>query len=156
MADRRVRRALERASGVGEVAVVGGLERAINIWIDADRLAAYRLPIGEVRAALASQNADLPGGNITSSTNEQTLRTFGRITDPRDFNDLVIKTVNGAPIRIRDIGWAEDGTKERRSFSMLNGVPTVVLQIRRQSGANTVETIDAVKAPAGAGSSPAA
>ena len=145
IADRRIRRALERASGVGEVAVVGGLERAINIWIDADRLAAYRLPIGEVRAALASQNADLPGGNITSSTNEQTLRTFGRITDPRDFNDLVIKTVNGAPIRIRDIGWAEDGTKERRSFSMLNGVPTVVLQIRRQSGANTVETIDAVK-----------
>ena len=145
IADRRIRRALERASGVGEVAVVGGLERAINIWIDADRLAAYRLPIGEVRAALASQNADLPGGNITSPTTEQTLRTFGRITEPRDFNDLVIKTVNGAPIRVRDIGWAEDGTKEQRSFSMLNGVPTVVLQIRRQSGANTVDAIDAVK-----------
>ena len=127
------------------MAVVGGLERAINIWIDADRLAAYRLPIGEVRAALASQNADLPGGNITSPTTEQTLRTFGRITEPRDFNDLVIKTVNGAPIRVRDIGWAEDGTKEQRSFSMLNGVPTVVLQIRRQSGANTVDAIEAVK-----------
>ena len=80
MADRRVRRALERASGVGEVAVVGGLERAINIWIDADRLAAYRLPIGEVRAALASQNADLPGGNITSPT---TNRHSGRSVESR-------------------------------------------------------------------------
>jgi HAE1 family hydrophobic/amphiphilic exporter-1 len=145
IADRRIRRSLERASGVAEVSIVGGLERAINIWIDADRLAAYRLPIGDVRSALASQNADLPGGNITSRTTERTLRTFGRITNPADFNDLVIKTVDGAPIRVRDIGWAEDGTKEQRSFSLLNGVPTVILQIRRQSGANTVATIDDVK-----------
>ncbi len=143
IADKTVKRAVERASGVGEVAVVGGLERAINIWVDADRLAAYRMPIADVSAALARQNADLPGGNITGPTTEQTLRTFGRITDPREFNNLVITTVNGSPIRIRDIGWAEDGTKEQRSFSLLDGVPTVVLQIRRQTGANTVATIDA-------------
>jgi HAE1 family hydrophobic/amphiphilic exporter-1 len=145
IADKTVRRSLERANGVGEVTVVGGLERAINIWVDADRLAAYRMPITEVREALARQNADLPGGNITGPTSEQTLRTFGRITDPREFNNLVIKTVDRSPIRVRDIGWAEDGTKEQRSFSMLDGVPTIVLQIRRQSGANTVATIDAAK-----------
>jgi len=145
IADRTVRRALERAGGVGEVSVIGGLERAINIWIDAERLAAYRLPIGEVRTALARQNADLPGGNITSGSAEQTLRTFGRIADPRDFNDLVIKTVNGVPIRVRDVGWAEDGTKEPRSFSMLNGIPTVIVQVRRQTGANTMATIEGVK-----------
>jgi HAE1 family hydrophobic/amphiphilic exporter-1 len=145
IADKTVRRALERAAGVGEVEIVGGLERAINIWVDADRLAAYRLPITDVRTALARQNADLPGGNVTSTTTEQTLRTLGRMTDPRAFNDLVIKTVNGAPIRVRDIGWAEDGTKEQRSLSRLNGVPTVILEIRRQSGANTVATIEALK-----------
>ena len=145
IADKVVRRALERAAGVGEVRVVGGLERAINIWVDADRLAAYRLPITEVRTALARQNADLPGGNVTTSTTEQTLRTLGRLTDPRDFNDLVIKTVNGAPIRVRDIGYAEDGTKEQRSLSRLNGTPTVILEVRRQSGFNTVAAIEAVK-----------
>ena len=146
LADKTVRRALERSAGVGEVMIVGGLERAINVWVDADRLAAYRLPIGDVRNAIERQNADLPGGNVTSGGTEQTLRTLGRITDPRDFNDLVIKTVDGAPVRVRDIGWAEDGTKEQRSLALLDGVPTVIVEIRRQSGANTVATIDAVRA----------
>ena len=63
----------------------------------------------------------------------------------RAFNDLVIATVNGAPIRVQDIGWAEDGTKEQRSLARLNGAPTVILEVRRQSGANTVEVIKAVK-----------
>ena len=146
IADKVVRRALERSAGVGEVMLIGGLERAINIWVDADRLAAYRMPIGDVRAALQRQNADLPGGNVTTAKSEQTLRTLGRITDPRDFNDLVIKTVNGSPIRVRDVGHAEDGTKEQRTLSLLDGVPTVTLEIRRQSGANTVAAIEAVKA----------
>lgn len=146
IADKIVKPRIERSSGVGEVQIVGGLERAINIWVDADRLAAYRLPITEIQTALTRQNADVPGGNVTSGSSEQVLRTMGRLQDPDAFNDLVIKTVSGAPIRIRDIGWAEDGTKEQRSVSRLNGVPTVVLDVRRQIGANTVELIDAVKA----------
>ncbi len=70
---------------------------------------------------------------------------MGRITDPKAFDDLVITTVNGSPIRVRDIGHAEDGTKEQRSLSRLNGVPTVQLQVRRQSGANTIAVIESVK-----------
>jgi hydrophobic/amphiphilic exporter-1 (mainly G- bacteria), HAE1 family len=136
---------LERSVGVGEVLIVGGLERAINVWIDADRLAAYQISITAVRDAIQRQNADIPGGNVTSGAREQVLRTMGRITDPEAFNDLVIATVNGSPIRVRDIGRAEDGTKEQRSLSRLNGVPTVQLQVRRQSGANTIEVIESVK-----------
>ena len=145
IADKIVKPRLERSSGVGEVQIVGGLERTINIWVDADRLAAYRMPITEVQTALARQNQDAPGGNVTAGATEQLLRTTGRITDPEAFNDLVIKNVNGAPIRVRDIGRAEDGTKEQRSIARLNGVPTVVLEIRRQIGSNTIEVIDAVK-----------
>ena len=146
IADKVVKPRIERSSGVGEVRIVGGLERAINIWVDSDRLAAYKLPITEVQNALVRQNADVPGGNVTTGDNEQVLRTMGRVADAESFNDLVIKTVNGAAIRVRDIGWAEDGTKEQRSVSRLNGVPTVVLEVRRQTGANTVALIDAVKA----------
>jgi HAE1 family hydrophobic/amphiphilic exporter-1 len=65
LADKVLRPQLERASGVGEVTIVGGLQRAINVWIDAARLAAYRLPITAVRNAVARQNADVPGGNVT-------------------------------------------------------------------------------------------
>jgi HAE1 family hydrophobic/amphiphilic exporter-1 len=145
IADKIVKPQLERSSGVGEVEIVGGLERAINVWVDADRLAAYNLPITTVRDALSRQNADLPGGNVTTNAREQTLRTMGRVVDPKSFGDLVIATRNGAPIRIRDIGYAEDGTKEQRSLSRMNGVPTVTLSIRRQSGANTVAVIEGLK-----------
>jgi HAE1 family hydrophobic/amphiphilic exporter-1 len=145
LADKTVRVQLERVSGVGEVQVVGGLDRAINVWIDADRLAAYQLSISQVEDALQRQNADVPGGNVTTNKEELTLRTLGRFTDARQFNDLVIANVNGAPVRLRDVGRVEDGTKEQRSFSRLNGVPTVTLDIRRQSGANTVEVIRGLK-----------
>jgi len=146
MADKMVKPRLERSSGVGEVTIVGGLERAINVWIDANRLAAYRLPITAVRDALVRQNVDVPGGNVTAGAQEQTLRTMGRIADPRAFNDLVVAKVNGTPIRVQDIGWVEDGTKEQRSTSRLDGVPTVTLEVRRQSGASTIAVIEAAKA----------
>ncbi len=146
IADKTVKVDIERASGVGEVRLVGGLSRAVNVWVDANRLAAYQIPIASVRDAIARQNADLPGGNVTTGRSEQSLRTMGRIVDPRSFNDLVVATVNGAPIRVRDIGAAEDGTKEQRSAARINGVPSVVLEVRRQSGENTVAVIEAVKA----------
>jgi HAE1 family hydrophobic/amphiphilic exporter-1 len=146
IADKTVKVDLERALGVGEVRLVGGLSRAVNIWVEADRLAAYQMPITAVRDAIVRQNADLPGGNVTAGRQEQSLRTIGRVVDPRAFNDLVIATINGAPVRVRDIGYAEDGTKEQRSTVRVNGVPTVILEIRRQSGANTVAVIRAVKA----------
>ena len=126
--------------------VVGGLDRAINIWIDAERLAAYQIPIPLFAQLSTRQNADVPGGNVNTGKEELMLRTLGRFTDPRDFEDLVIANVNGAPIQLRDVGRVEDGTKEQRSLSRLNGVPTVTLEIRRQSGANTIEVINGIKA----------
>jgi len=147
--DKIVRPQLERAEGVGEVDVVGGLQRAINVWIDSERLAAYKLPITTVRNALQRQNADVPGGNVEAGRRELVLRTLGRFTDPRDMEELVIANINGAPIKIRDIGRVEDGTKEQRSLAHLNGTPTVTLEIRRQSGANSVAVIRNVKAQLG-------
>ncbi|MCC6822681.1 MAG: efflux RND transporter permease subunit [Verrucomicrobia subdivision 3 bacterium] len=145
IADKIIKTQIERSPGVGEVNVIGGLARAINVWVDADRLAAYQLPITAVRDAVERQNANTPGGNVTTAQREQTLRTMGRLTDAKAFNDLVITTRNGSPIRVRDIGWAEDGTKEERSLSRLNGELNVTLEVIRQSGANTVAVIEGVK-----------
>lgn len=145
IADKIIKVQLERSAGVGEVRLEGGLERAINIWIDPERLEAYQIPITEVREALVRQNTDVPGGNVTGSDREMTLRTMGRFTESKDFNELVVRTVDSQPVRIRDLGYAEDGTKEQRSVARLNGVPTVTIEVRRQSGANTVEVIEAAK-----------
>ena len=145
LADKVVKVQLERSTGVGEVSIVGDLERSINIWVDAERLNAYQIPITQVREALQRQNAESPGGNVTGAVREETLRTMGRIENPEEFNDLLITRINGEPVRVRDIGHAEDGTKEQRSLSRLNGLPCVTLEVRRQSGSNTVEVIEGVK-----------
>jgi HAE1 family hydrophobic/amphiphilic exporter-1 len=154
-AERIVKERLERSTGVGEVDVNGGIRRAINVWVDPDKLVAYNLPITAVQDAIVRQNADIPGGNVTGAVREQQLRTMGKIADPQKFNDLVVTTIKNQPIRIKDLGYAEDGTKELRSAARLwkkpeaNVAPvpltTVTLEIKRQSGANTVEVIEGVK-----------
>ncbi|HEY4330072.1 MAG TPA: efflux RND transporter permease subunit, partial [Phycisphaerae bacterium] len=145
LADKVVKIQLERASGVGDVNIVGGLQRAINVWLDADKLAARNLPVSTVRQAVVRQNSDIPGGNLTDAMQERPVRMPGRLPSAEDFNEIVISKINGNVIRLRDVGRAEDGTKEQRSLSTLNGQPTVILEIRRQSGENTVATINAVK-----------
>jgi HAE1 family hydrophobic/amphiphilic exporter-1 len=145
IADKTVRPFLERVAGVGDVSIDGGLERAIDVRIDVDRLAAYRIPITAVRTALQRQNAEIPGGNVDAGRREIALRTLGRFSDARAFQNLVVATVNGSPVRLSDIGTVEDGTKEQRSASRLDGVPTVSLEVRRQAGANTIAVIEGVK-----------
>src|SRR5262245_39494549 len=161
LADNVVRKQLERSNGVGEITIVGGITRSINVWADADRLTAYRIPITDVRDAVVRQNADVPGGNVDNGRRELTLRTMGRVVDPSSFNDLVIKTIGGSPVRVRDIGYAEDGTKEQRSLSRLTdltaatddpkkraqapSIPSVTIEVRRQAGANTMAVIEDVK-----------
>src|SRR4029434_1327728 len=109
LADKIVKVQLERSKGVGLVRITGGPERAIDVRVDADKLAAYQLPITVVRDAVARQNSDVPGGNVTGEAREQVLRTMGQLTTAEAFNELTITTIGGAPIRVKDIGRAEDG-----------------------------------------------
>ncbi len=145
MADRYVKGTIESARGVGQVNIEGAVERAIQVNIEASRLAAYRLSIMQVHDAIVAQNAEVPGGRIDGKYQEINLRTLGRMPSARDFNRLVVSTVDNVPVRIADLGTAVDLTKERRTLARYNGEPAVVLQIQRQSGMNTVEVIDAVK-----------
>ena len=146
LADKVVKEQVERSDGVGVVNLVGGRSRSMNIWIDSQKLASFGLSISQVRDAVVRQNFDVPGGRVTSGGTEQNLRTMGKLNVPQDFDDIIVAQVNGALIRVRDIGRTEDGTKEERSLARLNGVPSVTLEVQRQSGANTVAVIESVKA----------
>jgi hydrophobic/amphiphilic exporter-1 (mainly G- bacteria), HAE1 family len=145
IADKIVKEKLETGRGVGEVDLVGEAERTININVDPDRLAAQGIPITAVRDAVVRENSEVPGGNITGQQREQTLRTMGRLQDAAAFGEVVIATNNGTPVRLRDVATVEDGTAERRSIARLNGETSVSLNIRRQSGANTIDVIESVK-----------
>lgn len=145
LADRYVKDVIESAPGVGQVLLSGVEERAIQVEIDARRLAAYKLSITQVHEALTQQNVEIPGGRVDAGFRELNLRTIGRLHHARDFMDLVVATVDDTPIRLRDLGKVRNGQKERRSLARLDGEAAVVLQVQRQSGSNTLEVINAVK-----------
>ena len=145
LADRNVKNVIESSHGIGEVTIAGAADRAIQVNIDARRLAAHRLSILEVREALVRQNAEVPGGRMDEGRRERALRTMGRVRHSRDFADLVVKTVQGTAIRLSDLGDVRDGTKEIRTLARLNGKPAVVIQVHRQSGENTVAVIEGVE-----------
>src|SRR5690606_16251876 len=109
LADKIVKEQIERSDGVGEVSLVGGRLRTMNLWVDADKLTSYGMSVTEVRDAIMRQNLDVPGGNITGRYEESVLRTVGKLPDEESFSNLIIKYVDGSPIRIKDIGRAEDG-----------------------------------------------
>ena len=144
-ADRFVKGVIESSRGVGSVSIAGAAERAIQVEVDASRLAGYELSILQVRDALTRQNAESPGGRVDEGFRERALRTLGRVQDSRDFPDLVIDTIGGAPIRLSDLSEVRDNTKEVRTLARLNGQPAVVLQVQRQSGENTVAVIESIK-----------
>ena len=146
IADKQIKESLSSLNGVGNVAVVGGRKRAIQVTIDARQLEAYNLSIDQVRRALAAQNLELPGGRVDQSSRELVLRTMGRVTSAAQFRDIIVASAGGQPVRIRDIGTAEDSYEEPRSIGRLDGDNAVLLVVQKQSGTNTVEVIDTVKA----------
>jgi HAE1 family hydrophobic/amphiphilic exporter-1 len=143
--DKVLRRRLESTDGVGQVLVLGGRKRQINIWVDADRLHAYNLTVNDVSRALQAQNADIPGGRIDQGPQSITMRTRGRVDTPDQFGALVLRQVEGHPVQVGDVARVDDGVAEATTLANINGDPTVLLQIRKQSGTNTVEVVNNVK-----------
>jgi hydrophobic/amphiphilic exporter-1 (mainly G- bacteria), HAE1 family len=144
-ADRILRRRLESSDGVGQVVVIGGRSRQLNLWLDTALLRAQRLSVNDVARALQSQNADIPGGRMDQGAQSVTLRTRGRLESVDAFGDVVLREEAGHAIRLRDVARIEDGMAEPRTQASVNGEPTVLLQIRKQSGTNTVEVANNVK-----------
>src|SRR5581483_8844125 len=144
-ADKVLRRQLESVNGVGQVLILGGRQRQINIWLDADRLRAYNLTVTDVSRALEAQNIEIPGGRVDQGPQSVTLRTRGRVQTVAEFNDIVVREKNGHPVRIADVARVEDAEAEVDTAANINGVDTVLLQIRRQSGTNAVEVVKSVR-----------
>ncbi|HEY0876784.1 MAG TPA: efflux RND transporter permease subunit [Vicinamibacterales bacterium] len=144
-ADKKLRRQLESVSGVGQVVVVGGRARQINVTLDPDRLRAYNLTVTDVSRALQTQNAEIPGGRVEQGSTALTLRTRGRVNSVAEFGDIVVRERDGHPVLLRDVAIVEDGMAVAETKAHIDGSPSVLLTIRRQSGTNTVQVVEAVK-----------
>ena len=144
-ADKTLRRQLESVNGVGQVVVSGGRARQINITLDAARLRAHNLTVTDVSRALQAQNTETPGGRVEQGATALTLRTRGRVESVQQFGDIVVHQRDAHPIMLRDVATIEDSMAEATTKARLNDKPTVLLTVRRQSGTNTVQVVQAVK-----------
>jgi HAE1 family hydrophobic/amphiphilic exporter-1 len=149
IARKQIKENLEGMEGVGAVIMVGGRQRAVNVYVNTDKLAAHGLSIAEVRQALVSQNLELPGGRVDQGSQELVLRTMGRMKTTAAFNELIVANQNGHPVRIKDVGRVEDSFEEPRSLARLDmgggGENAVSLIVQKQSDGNTVKVVEAVK-----------
>jgi HAE1 family hydrophobic/amphiphilic exporter-1 len=144
-ADRVLKRRLETVGGVGQVKLVGQRLRQINVVTNTQKLNGLGLTSADVVNALASQNVQIPGGKMTQEKRDLTLRTYGRVEAPDAFSRLPITSRNGYPVRIGDVAAIDDGVEDATSIASVGGKPAVVLQIRKQSGTNTIAVVDEIK-----------
>jgi len=147
LSDKQVKRALESVDGVGQVDLGGGRAREVHIVVDIEKLNAYALSIDQVKNAIIQENVEIPGGTIEQGKSQLLLRTLGRMDATDQFNNIVVATVNGTPIKISDIGYAEDSVQRVTGYDFMDdGRPAVTLDIRRAIGENTIRVTEGVKA----------
>ena len=145
-ADRTVKDRLQTLSGVASVIIGGERRYAMRVWLDRDRLNGFRLVPQDVEAALRAQNVEIPSGRLESTDREFTVLTQTDLRTPDDFNNVIIREVNGYLVRLKDVGVAEIGAADDRNALRVNGVPAVGLGVVKQSTANTLGVAQAVKA----------
>jgi len=147
-ADEVAKEVLQRLPGVGSVTLVGGRKREVRIWLDAQKMRSYGVTADEIVRAIHAEHAEIPGGRLEvgGGAREYGVKTKAEAQTVAEFSDLVVAyRPNGMATRLGDVARVEDGLEDERSYAQLNGRPGVSLEIRRQSGRNTVEVARLVK-----------
>jgi hydrophobe/amphiphile efflux-1 (HAE1) family protein len=133
---------LQTIPGVSTINIWGEKRYAMRIWLDPVKLSAYQLTAGDVQTALQRENVELPSGKISGNTTELSVRTFGKINTEEEFNEVVIKNVNGADIKLRQVAEAVLGPENEETVLKESGIPMIALAIVPQPGSNYVAISD--------------
>ena len=146
LADKQVRRQIESINGVGQVSIVGGKKREIKVWIDPVKLQSHGLTAAQLQQSIARQNFSLPGGVVERGPNQLTLRVQGKVKNLDQLRNIILAEQDGHATRLEDVAAVEDGAEDESTYAAYDGKRSVVLSVRKQSGANTVEVVDTVRA----------
>ncbi len=144
IADLTVKEQLQTIPDVSSVSIWGEKRYSMRLWLDPVKMAGYGITPVDVKNAIDEQNLELPSGSIEGNTVELTLRTMGLMHTAKEFNNVILKEDNGRIIRVSDIGYAELGPADLKSYMKMNGVPMVGVVVIPQPGANHIEIADAV------------
>jgi len=145
LVEKKVKRRFENISGVGKIDLVGPAKREVNVDINPDRLEALGMGVDEVIAGLQSENVNTPLGRLNRGGTEYPLRISGKPDAVEQFKTMVVARRGGRPIPLAEVAQIRDGIEEQRSLALVNGIPSLGLNILKQSGANTVGVVDRVK-----------
>jgi HAE1 family hydrophobic/amphiphilic exporter-1 len=137
---------LERVAGVAAVTVNGGLRRQIRVDLSREKITALNLSPDRVVQILRTENQNIPLGEVNDADRTLLLRSPGQFTDIEEIRNIVVMTRDGVPVYMRDIADVRDGTEDRRSFMRINGVNGIRMQVTKQSGTNTIQIAEGVKA----------
>src|SRR5579885_3379524 len=146
LAKDQIKPRLETQYGVASVDLAGGLEREIQVQVNPVRLRAYGLTVDQVAQALARENQGVPGGSIDRGPQQLTLRLYGLFQSPAELRELTVASTATGVIRLGDVAEVVDTYKRVTSRTYLNGREAVTLTVTKQSGANEIATVDAVRA----------
>jgi len=146
VADKIIKRRLETVAGVGDIKIIGGQKRQINVVVDPFKMLAAGAGVLELQRALGAGNNSVPGGSMNAGPSQSTLRVDDRVGSPQELGRLIVRQQGDHPIRVEDlVAMIDDGEAEPDSAAVRDGTSAVVLSIRKQSGTNTVETVDRIK-----------
>ncbi|HEX6708102.1 MAG TPA: efflux RND transporter permease subunit [Albitalea sp.] len=145
LVNRIVKPRLQTVPGVADVQIYGERRYSMRIWLDPDKLAAYRLTVQDAEDALRRQNLEVPAGRIEGQQREFNVTAQTDLTTPAQFGQIAVKQVNGFTVRMRDIARVEQGAQNERTSVRLNGVPSISLGVIRQATANPLEVSTAVR-----------
>ncbi len=146
MVDQRVANKIAQVTGVGQVSLSGGQRPAVRIQADVDALAARNISMDTLRAAIAAANANSAKGSFDGPTRSWTIESNDQLATAEEYADLAVAFQNGAPVRLRDVAKVIDGSENVRIGAWMNRTPAIIVDIRRQPGANVIATVDAIKA----------
>ena len=140
-ADQIIKKRLENVRGVGSVALVGGLKREVNVYLRPDDLEAQGVTVDQVRAALASENQDLPAGTLRSRLNDRVVQIDARIKRPEDFAQIIVARRGNTAVRLSQVANVVDGPQEIDSLALYNGQRTLALDVQKAQGENTIDVV---------------
>lgn len=144
IADLTVKEQLQTIKDVSSVSIWGEKRYSMRLWLDPTKMAGYGITPIDVKNAIDKENVELPSGSIEGNTTELTIRTLGLMHTADEFNNLILKENDGKTVRLKDIGQAELGPQDTRSYMKMNGVPMVGVVVIPQPGANHIEIADEV------------
>ena len=145
MADTRVAEKISQLPGVGLVSISGGQRPAVHIRANPQALAAYGLNIDDLRTTISNANVNTPKGSFDGPTRSYTINANDQLTDPAQYNDIIIAYKNGAPVHLSDVATVAQGAENAYLQAWSGTTPAVILNVQRQPGANVIKVVDSIK-----------